>query len=224
MRVSKYFNNLRGKKVVITAGPTREHWDPVRFLSNASSGLMGTALALEATRLGAQVTLVLGPTPGAAPRRRKNLRVIRVTSALEMDDVVQEHLPKTQVFVGSAAVADYRPAVMQRQKMKDKPASLQLKMIRNPDIIAKVARRGPNRPSVVIGFALETQDVQENAADKLRRKGLDWVVANRETNLGGAVGSATLLSRWDERIPIGRMTKERLAKRIWKALLDRPAL
>src|SRR5258708_1289913 len=89
VRVSKYFNNLRGKKVLITAGPTREHWDPVRFLSNASSGQMGVALALEASRLGADVALVLGPPPGVTPRRRKNLLVIPVTTALQREQKVQ---------------------------------------------------------------------------------------------------------------------------------------
>jgi len=224
VRVSKNYNNLRDKKVLITAGPTREHWDPVRFLSNGSSGQMGIALALEAARLGAEVTLILGPVPGPVPRRRKNLRVLRVKSAQNMDEMVQEHLEGTRVFVGSAAVSDYRPATVARQKLKEKPATLLLKLVRNPDIIAKVARRGPHRPSVVIGFALETQDVVENAAEKLREKGLDWIVANRETNLGAPEGSATLLSRWNERMHIGHMTKERLAKQIWKALLDRPAL
>jgi len=224
VRVSKHFNHLRHKKVLITAGPTREYWDPVRFMSNGSSGQMGIALALEAARLGAQVSLVLGPTAVAAPRQRKNLRVLRVVGALEMEKKVRENLPGTWVYVGAAAVSDYRPAAISRQKIKDKPASLQLKLVRNPDIIARLACRGPHRPSVVIGFALETQDVLENASDKLRRKGLDWIVANRETNLGAPEGSATLLSRWGERIPIGRMPKERLAKQIWKALLDRPAL
>ena len=210
--------------MLITAGPTREHWDPVRFLSNGSSGQMGIALALEAAKLGADVILVLGPTPGPAPRKRKNLRVFRVVSAREMDERVQAHLPETRVFVGAAAVADFRPAVTLRQKIKGKPARVKLDLVVNPDIIAKVARRGPHRPSVVIGFALETQQVLENAAEKLKQKGLDWIVANRETNLGAPEGSATLLSRWNERIAIGHMTKERLAKQIWKALLDRPAL
>jgi len=224
VRISRYFNHLRDKKVLITAGPTREQWDPVRFLSNGSSGQMGIALAMEAARLGACVTLVLGPTAVPVPRRRKNLRVVRVLSAVDMDRKVQEHLPGTRVFVGAAAVSDYRPAVVSRQKIKEKPATLQVRMVRNPDIIARVACRGPHRPSVVIGFSLETQDVMENAAQKLRRKGLDWIVANRETNLGAPEGSATLISRWDERIPIGHMPKKRLAKQIWKALLARPAL
>lgn len=224
MRVSKNFNHLRNKKVLITAGPTREYWDPVRFLSNASSGQMGIALALEAVRHGAAVTLILGPIPGSVPKPRRSLQVVQVTSALEMDEKVRAYLPGTRVFVGSAAVADFRPAVFQKQKIKDKPAVSQLKLVRNPDIIAKVAKRGPHRPSVVIGFALETQDVMDHAADKLRRKGLDWIVANRETNLGAPEGSATLLSRWGERIPFGQMSKARLAKKLWQALLDRPAL
>lgn len=224
MRVSKHFNHLRDKNVLITAGPTRELWDPVRFLSNASSGEMGIALAQEAARLGAGVTLILGPIPGPAPRGRKNLRVIRVTSAQEMDQKVQAHLVGTQVFVGAAAVSDYRPAHIFRQKIKEKPASVQLTLVRNPDIIAKAARRGPRRPSVVIGFALETHDMMENAARKLKAKGLDWIVANRETNLGSSTGAVTLISRWNERIPIGHTTKPRLAKQIWKSLLDRPAL
>ena len=121
-------------------------------------------------------------------------------------------------------MTDYRPAHIFHQKIKNKPASLQLKLVRNPDIIAQVAKRGPHRPSVVIGFALETQDVMGNAESKLQAKGLDWIVANRETNLGARLGAVTLISRWNERIPIGHMPKERLAKQIWKALLDRPAL
>jgi len=185
---------------------------------------MGIALASEAARLGAKVTLVLGPISVAAPRRRENLRVVRVVSALEMEKKVQEHLPGARVFVGAAAVSDYRPAKVFRQKIKDKPACVHLKLARNPDIIAGVARHGPQRPSLVMGFALETQDILGNAADKLRRKGLDWIVANRETNLGAPEASATLISRWGERIPIGRTTKERLARHIWKALLDRSAL
>ncbi len=224
VRVSKYFNNIRGKKILITAGPTREYWDPVRYLSNGSSGLMGITLAQEAAKLGADVILVLGPVRGTIPRRRKNLKLVRVTSAQEMDKKVQDHLEGVQLFVGTAAVSDYRPALISKQKLKDKPASMALELTRNPDIIAKVARRGPHRPSVVIGFALETEDVMKHAAEKLKEKGLDWIVANRETNMGSPEGAVTMLSRWNERIAIARMPKERLAKQIWKVFLDRPAL
>jgi len=118
---------------------------------------------------------------GAAPPEK--FRVVRVVSALDMEKKVQENIAGARVFVGAAAVSDYRPATMARQKLKDKPAATTLTLLRNPDIIAKVARRGPHRPPVVIGFALETQDVMENASDKLRRKGLDWIVANRVTTM-----------------------------------------
>ena len=224
MRVRNIFNTLRHQKVLVTAGPTREHWDPVRFFSNASSGRMGIALANEAARLGARVTLILGPTSGNVPRPAKAVRVIPVTGALEMDRQVQNHLAGTRVFIGAAAVADYRPAAVSRQKIKAKPAAVSLKLVRNPDIIAKVARDRHGRPALVIGFALETQDLMKNAAMKLKRKDLDWVLANRETNLGTSEGSVTLLSRWYERIPLGPMPKERLARHIWKAVLERPAL
>jgi len=223
-RVSKNFNTLRDKNVLITAGPTREYWDPVRFLTNGSSGQMGIALALEAVKLGAQVTLILGPIQGPPPRQRKNLRVVRVRTALEMDAEVRKRIEETQVFVGAAAVSDYRPEVMLKQKIKEKPATTLLKLVQNPDIIANVARRSPMRPDVVIGFALETEDVIAYAEEKLRKKGLDWIVANRVTNMGASEGTATLLSRWKEKIPLGKMPKEKLARQIWKALLDRPAL
>ncbi len=223
MRVSQKPNTLRDKKVLITAGPTREYWDPVRYLSNGSSGQMGMALAQEAAELGARVTLVLGPTPGPLPPRRKNVRVVSIESALELDKTVQKHLQGVHFFVGAAAVSDYRPAVIARQKIKQKPPSLTLQLLRNPDVIANVAHRGPNRPPVVVGFALETKDVIRHAIQKLKRKGLDWIIANRHANLGSSDGSVTLLSRWNDRITIGRMNKERLAKRIWKALMERSA-
>jgi phosphopantothenoylcysteine decarboxylase / phosphopantothenate---cysteine ligase len=219
----KRLNSIRGLKVLITAGPTREYWDPVRFITNASSGAMGIALASEAKRLGADVTLVLGPVPGGRPGSN-GVKVVPVTTAQEMDEAVRHNLQDTQIFIGAAAVSDYRPSVTHKSKIKDKQESVTLKLIRNPDIIAKVAERTPKRPAVVIGFALETGDVLTYAQEKLTRKGLDWIVANTHANMGGKNGSATLLSRWGERIPLGRMTKQNLAKRIWEALLKRPAL
>jgi phosphopantothenoylcysteine decarboxylase/phosphopantothenate--cysteine ligase len=219
------YSLLDGKKVLITAGPTREYWDPVRFISNGSSGQTGIALAREAKRLGAEVTLILGPISGPQPEAKNIGKIVHVISALEMDAAVHEHLPGTQVFVGAAAVSDYRPAKPAKHKMKkgnDELISLILK--RNPDIITKVARRGPKRPPNVIGFALETQNVLANAIDKLKRKGLDWIVANTAGNIDSNTASATLISRWEEQIPLGRMSKGRLAEKIWHALLSRPAL
>ena len=209
--------------MLITAGPTREYWDPVRFVTNASSGTMGISLAKEASRLGAQVTLILGPISGEAPPNN-GLRVVRVVSARDMEKAVEENLQDTQMFIGAAAVSDYRPEVIYKSKIKERAPSMTLKMIRNADIIAKVARRTPQRPAIVIGFALETHDLMRNALEKLRQKGLDWIVANKESNIGHKNGAATLLSRWGERIPLGSMPKHRLARRIWEALLKRPAL
>jgi len=218
------YSLLEGKKVLITAGPTREYWDPVRFVSNGSSGMMGIALAREAQTLGAEVTLILGPISGPWPESKNIGKIVRVVSAIEMDAAVQEYLPGTQVFVGAAAVSDYRPAKMLKQKIKDKDELVSLILKRNPDIIAKVARRGPTRPPNVIGFALETHDVLKFAKEKLRRKGLGWIVANAEENIASNEGAATLISRWGEQIPLGHMSKGRLAERIWHALLSRPAL
>ncbi|HVO32293.1 MAG TPA: phosphopantothenoylcysteine decarboxylase [Elusimicrobiota bacterium] len=222
---------LAGKKVLITAGPTREYWDPVRFISNGSSGAMGAALAQEAQRLGARVTLVLGPVPrspwmsaNGSSKVLEEMKIIRVVSAEEMAEAVRKQLPGTQIFVGAAAVSDYRPLQPAKRKIKDRDENVVLKLARNPDIIAQVARRGPRRPSVVIGFALETNDLMKNARQKLQSKGLDWIVANRATNIGKAQGAAKMLSRWGEEITLGRMPKQKLAARIWDALLSRPAL
>ncbi len=222
-RLRNRLNSVKGLKVLITAGPTREHWDPVRYLTNASSGTMGIALAQEASAMGALVTLVLGPVPTHLPRNN-GIHVVSVISALEMDQAVAEHLIDTQVFIGAAAVSDYRPASALKQKIKDREPSVTLELVRNPDIIAKVAQRTPQRPAIVIGFALETHDLMKNALEKLQRKGLDWVVANQENNIGKKRGSATLLSRWGEKIPLGSMSKKKLARKIWEALLKRPAL
>ena len=210
-------------KVLITAGPTREYWDPVRFLSNGSSGVMGVELARVAGAMGAHVTLVIGPVPGAPPASN-GMRVVPVISASEMDEAVQKNLEDTQVFIGAAAVSDYRPAEMSKSKIKDRQPSVTLKLLRNPDIIAKVAQRNPRRPPIVIGFALETNNLMKNAKEKLQRKGLDWVVANLQSNIGKSRGSAVLLSRWGEKIPLGSMSKQNLAGKIWEALLKRPAL
>lgn len=221
--VSRRLNSIKGLKVLITAGPTREYWDPVRYLSNASSGTMGITLAHEASALGAQVTLIVGPVPGNLPHDN-GIHVVPVVTAQEMDAAVQENLIDTQVFIGAAAVSDYRPAETSKSKIKDRAPAVTLRLVRNSDIIAKVAQRTPKRPAIVIGFALETHDLLKHAQEKLQQKGLDWIVANQDTNIGGKRGSATLLSRWGEKIPLGTMSKKKLARKIWEALLKRPAL
>ncbi|OOE80458.1 bifunctional 4'-phosphopantothenoylcysteine decarboxylase/phosphopantothenoylcysteine synthetase [Salinivibrio sp. ML198] len=167
---------LSGKRVMITAGPTREALDPVRYLSNHSSGKMGYALAEAAASLGADVTLVSGPVALSAPA---GITRIDVTSAQQMHDAVHERITDQDIFIGCAAVADYRPQHIAEQKMKkqvDKDA-MTVTMVKNPDIIASVAGLTSHRP-FTIGFAAETQDVAAYARDKLARKKLDMICAN----------------------------------------------
>jgi phosphopantothenoylcysteine decarboxylase / phosphopantothenate---cysteine ligase len=165
---------LAGKCVLITAGPTREALDPVRYLTNRSSGKMGYALAAAAARAGAEVVLVSGPVSLAPPR---GVRLIEVETALQMREAVRAELPRVSVFIGAAAVADYRPAHPASQKLKKHANEMVVELIRNPDILAEVAASEP-RPFVV-GFAAETEDVEINAQLKLEHKALDMIAANR---------------------------------------------
>ena len=166
---------LAGKRVVITAGPTLEAIDPVRFVSNHSSGKMGFALAQAAAEAGADTVLVAGPVTLATP---PNVRRVDVQSAEEMLAACLAQLATpSHLFIGSAAVADYRPVVAANQKIKKSGESLQLELVRNPDIIAAVATMSP-RPLKVIGFAAETEHMVDHAQAKRETKGLDVIVAN----------------------------------------------
>ena len=167
---------LTGKKVLITGGPTREAIDPVRFISNHSSGKMAFALATEAAAAGAQVSLVSGPVHLPTPDR-----VVRtdVESAEQMLEAVMERVADTDIFIGVAAVADYRPATIEAQKIKKNADSMTLALVKNPDIISRVAALtdGP----MVVGFAAETEHLEANGTEKLKRKGLDLLFANKAT-------------------------------------------
>lgn len=168
---------LDGKHVVITAGPTREAIDPVRYISNHSSGKMGFALAQAAVDAGAQVTLIAGPVALATPER---VQRIDVESAQQMFDTTLQYAPQCDVFIGAAAVADYRPSSSAAQKIKkqhdQQHDEMVLTLVRNPDIVAAVAQLYPK--PFTVGFAAETQQVNEYARDKLARKNLDMIVAN----------------------------------------------
>ncbi|MDP4535225.1 bifunctional phosphopantothenoylcysteine decarboxylase/phosphopantothenate--cysteine ligase CoaBC [Alkalimonas collagenimarina] len=171
--------NWQGKRVLITAGPTREAIDPVRYLSNHSSGKMGFALAAAAAAAGAKVQLIAGPVALATP---EGVERIDVQSAQQMHAAVMSHASSADVFIGCAAVADYRVAEVAEQKMKKtKQDELQLTLVKNPDIIADVAALQYQRPFTV-GFAAETQDVARYAKDKLSRKKLDLICANDVAN------------------------------------------
>ena len=164
---------LDGKRVMITAGPTREALDPVRYISNHSSGKMGYALAQAAIDAGAQTTLVSGPVTLAAP---EHARIRQVESAQQMLEQCLELTTGCDIFIACAAVADYRPTTIEARKIKKGPQQITLELERNPDIVAAVAAC-ENRPFTV-GFAAETNDLLAHARDKMERKGLDMIVAN----------------------------------------------
>ncbi|WP_066960063.1 bifunctional phosphopantothenoylcysteine decarboxylase/phosphopantothenate--cysteine ligase CoaBC [Microbulbifer sp. Q7] len=167
---------LQGKKVTITAGPTREALDPVRYLSNHSSGKMGFAIAAAAARAGAEVTLIAGPVRLATPA---GVTRVDVVSTNDMLAAVEHAADDCDLFIAAAAVADFRPAVVASQKIKkqDGNDSDVLRLVKNPDIVATIAARQVKRPFVV-GFAAETEKVSEHAAGKLQRKNLDMIIAN----------------------------------------------
>lgn len=203
----------RGRRVLITAGPTREPLDPVRFLTNASSGRMGWALARAARDRGARVTLVSGPVCLPPPR---GVRCFPVTTALQMRRSVLARCAAADVFIASAAVGDWslpRPA---RRKIKRTGAALRLTLRPNPDILAEVSRRLRARRgrAVLVGFALETSRRLQRAAAKLRRKDLDLVVANGPDSLASSSARLSLIDREGrlERLP--RLTKRRAAAEI----------
>ncbi len=164
---------LAGKRIVITAGPTREALDPVRYISNNSSGKMGYALAQAAVDAGAITTLVSGPVNLPAPR---HTRVMDVHSAEEMLEQCLSLLPECDIFIACAAVADYRPAATEDHKIKKGPEAVTLQLVRTPDIVATVAAQA--QKPFTVGFAAETNDVLAYARDKMQRKGLDMIVAN----------------------------------------------
>ena len=176
---------LKGLRVLITAGPTHEPIDPVRYIANRSSGKQGYAIAAAAAAAGADVVLVSGPVNLPDPQ---GVKTIRVESARNMLAEVENALP-TDIAIFAAAVADWRVANAGEQKIKKtKDGMPPLELVENPDILATIAKRNANRPSLVIGFAAETEHVAENAAAKLVRKGCDWIVANDVSPATGIMG------------------------------------
>lgn len=175
LRVFEVNQMLAGQHVVITAGPTREDIDPVRFISNRSSGKMGYALAEACLMAGAEVTLISGPTPLEVS---SHIELIKVNSAESMYNATMQHVHKGSIFIGAAAVADYRVKSPATDKIKkQKQDILSLELIKNPDILSGVAAAG--KASYVIGFAAETSNVIQHAKDKLKQKKLDMIIANQ---------------------------------------------
>ena len=212
---------LAGRHALVTAGPTREPLDPVRYISNHSSGKQGYAIAAALAAEGAKVTLVSGPVSLSAP---PGVDVVKVETARDMLKACEAALP-ADVFVSVAAVADWRPVkpASQKLKLKGKPGAPAIELAENPDILRTLSQKKKKRPRLVIGFAAETEAVERHAREKLARKGCDWIVANDVSGdvMGGADNEIALITRTgEERWP--RMAKDavsrRLAERIAEAL------
>jgi phosphopantothenoylcysteine decarboxylase/phosphopantothenate--cysteine ligase len=205
--------NLAGQRILITAGPTEEPLDPIRFITNLSSGKMGYALARVARRHGAQVTLITGPTNLSLPSVEN---IIKVRTAQEMHKAVIDNYKKSTVIIKAAAVADYRPKIIASEKIKkdNKPRAIELE--RNPDIIAEI---GQNKKNIVlVGFAMETKDLLANAREKLKKKNMDLIVANslREEGAGFQTDTnkITIIDREGDVQSLPVMTKIEAAEKI----------
>ncbi|UJH67600.1 bifunctional phosphopantothenoylcysteine decarboxylase/phosphopantothenate--cysteine ligase CoaBC [Allomuricauda sp. SCSIO 65647] len=212
---------LSNKKVLITAGPTHEPIDPVRFLGNRSSGTMGFELAKKAADLGATVVLVSGPTSLSA--EHSNIEVVRVTTAEEMYQKVHEHFENVDVAIAAAAVADYRPKDVSEQKIKKEAGDLGLTLVRNKDILRSMGEK--KKRQYLVGFALETENELENAKGKLQRKNLDAIVLNSLNDEGAGFGQGTnKITFMDKNLtvkPFEVKTKSEVASDIWKEIIVR---
>ncbi|MDO9585861.1 MAG: bifunctional phosphopantothenoylcysteine decarboxylase/phosphopantothenate--cysteine ligase CoaBC, partial [Syntrophales bacterium] len=205
--------DLTGEKLLVTAGPTREPLDPVRFITNYSSGKMGYALAVAAKRRGASVTLISGPTLLPVPR---GVQFIGVATAREMKEAVMAHYQAATAIIKAAAVADYRPAVRSDVKIKKQEGAFSLSLERNPDIIEELGRVKGDR--LLIGFALESENLMENARDKMLKKNMDYIAANMITVKGAGFQSdtniITIMGRDGEVEELPRMDKLQVADKI----------
>lgn len=217
--------NLQGLHIVITAGPTVEDLDPVRFLGNRSTGKMGFALAERAAARGASVTLVAGPVTLATPH---GVRRVDVRGALEMKAALWEalgaNLDRADALIMSAAVADYRPAETSTTKRKRSAEPLELKLVPNPDLLAEVGAARTNPRPVLVGFAVETGDdeaILAYARGKLEKKRVDMVVANRADEAFGRDDNRATIVERDAAEPLGVLTKHALADRILDRVLAR---
>lgn len=213
--------SLAGRRMLITAGPTREAIDPVRFISNRSSGKMGFAVAQAAAEAGAAVTLIAGPVQIATP---PGVERVNVESAAEMQAATLARAAQMDIYIGAAAVSDYRPDQVAGQKIKKKTATLDLHLVKCPDVLAEVSALQQGRPFTV-GFAAETEKLEEHALDKLQRKGLDMIVANLVgTNLGFDRDDNSAVILWPAgREEVAQTSKAELARRIIAAIAARCA-
>ena len=200
--------------ILITSGPTREYIDPVRFISNASSGKMGKALVCEALKQKCKVVVVQGPSGTDIPKN-KNCKVINIISAKDMLMAVKNNLKSADVFIGAAAVSDYRPVKIAKNKIKKKDIGsdkINLQLVKNPDIIKYVGEH--KRKKVVVGFALETKNLLSYAKTKLKEKNMDMIVANGVSTISSKDSAPTLLFKNGRTKVLKLSSKEKIAKEI----------
>lgn len=211
--------SLRNKKVLITAGPTQEAIDPIRYITNHSSGKMGYSLAAAARDRGADVTLVSGPTNIEKPR---GVEVIDVITAKDMYEAVLKHFEESHVIIKAAAVADYKPKEISKDKIKKGDTDLNIELSRNPDILLELGKM--KKDKILVGFAAETKDLIENAKSKIDRKNLDFIIANNisqsgagfkeETNIVSIIDSLGNIEKYD------KMKKEEVSNIILDKVQD----
>ena len=198
---------LKGKKILITSGRTKENINPIRYLSNNSSGKMGYSLAQAAVDLGAEVTLISGPTDLKIPNRLKNF--ISVESALEMYEKVDEYFKNTDIFIACAAVADYRPKEYKKEKIKKSDSDFVIELVRNPDILLEMSKK--KEKQLLVGFAAETNNIKENALKKLKKKNLDIIVANNASVMGSDENVIEIIRKDRTSMEISQKSKIELA-------------
>ena len=206
-KIENFDTALKGKQILITSGRTKENIDPIRYLSNNSSGKMGYSLAQAAVDMGAEVTLISGPTDLKVPNGLKNF--ISVESALEMYEKVDEYFKNTDIFIACAAVADYRPKEYKKEKIKKSDSDFVIELVRNPDILLEMSKK--KEKQLLVGFAAETNDIKENALKKLEKKNLDIIVANNASVMGSDENMIEIIKKDRTSVEISQKSKIELA-------------
>ena len=214
-KIENFDTVLKGKKILITSGRTKENIDPIRYLSNNSSGKMGYSLAQAAADLRAEVTLISGPTDLKAPNGLKNF--ISVESALEMYEKVDEYFKDTDIFIACAAVADYRPKEYKKEKIKKSDSDFVIELVRNPDILLEMSKK--KEKQLLVGFAAETNDIRENALKKLEKKNLDIIVANNASVMGSDENVIEIIRKDRTSVKISQKSKVELAYDILREII-----
>lgn len=214
-KIENFDTALKGKKILITSGRTKENIDPIRYLSNNSSGKMGYSLAQAAIDMGAEVTLISGPTDLKAPNGLKNF--ISVESALEIYEKVDEYFKDTDIFIACAAVADYRPKEYKKEKIKKSDSDFVIELVRNLDILLEMSRK--KEKQLLVGFAAETNNIKENALKKLEKKNLDIIVANNASVMGSDENVIEIIRKDRTSVEISQKSKMELAYDILREII-----